>query len=200
MKPAHLERLTETEYFRRERVSDSKHELINGQLVARARASFNHVLIATNVTGTLGQQVALRPCRVFNSDLRVNVAATRFITYPDGIVISGQTELHPEDSGTVRNPTILIEVLSEGTEGYDRGAKFAHYRKLVSLKSYLLISQDERRVERFERVPGESWLLTEFRDNDVVPLPAIEAELSLVEVYSKVEFVAPSAAGSGRAP
>lgn len=188
MEPAQHERLSEAEYLERERLSDEKHELVNGELIAMAGASFGHALIATNIAGALRQRLAERPCRVVSADVRVNVAATGLYAYPDVIVICGRPEFHPKDSQTLRNPTILVEVLSDSTELYDRGAKFAHYQNLASLREYLLVSQKERVVERYERLDGGGWRYTRHTGGAVVPLPSVETTLPLDEVYLKVEF------------
>ncbi|NCO40661.1 MAG: Uma2 family endonuclease, partial [Armatimonadetes bacterium] len=91
------------------------------------------------------------------------------------------------------NPTLIVEVLSESTEGYDRGAKFALYRKLASLREYVLVAQDEPHVEQFIRQEGGRWLLWETDDlEDVVRLPSIRAELSVAEIYERVAFPAPT--------
>ena len=133
-------------------------------------------------------RLADRPCVVYTSDLRVNVSATGMYTYPDVSVVCGPAELHPDGSDTLRNPTVIFEVLSDSTEAYDRGAKFEHHQRLPSLREYLLVAPDQRRIERYERVEGGSWLYTLFTGDAVVPLPAIEIELPLVEVYARVEF------------
>lgn len=197
MKAAPHDVVSERDYLERERRSDVKHELINGRMIAMAGGSIEHALIIANVIGALGRRLAGGPCVVFSSELRVNVAATRLYTYPDVTVVCGPIERHPEDGGTIRNPTLLVEVLSESTEGYDRGAKFAHYRNLPSLREYLLVHQGERRVERYERVDVGSWLLTDFIGEAALPLPALGVELPLAEVYANLERVVEKASPAG---
>lgn len=91
------------------------------------------------------------------------------------------------------NPLVLIEVLSDSTEAYDRGAKFAHYRKLASLLEYLLVAQVERRVEHYRRSEHGQWLLSDWEGDVAVALPALGIELPLSEIYEKVELLDPPA-------
>lgn len=94
------------------------------------------------------------------------------------------------------NPTLLVEVLSDSTEAYDRGKKFSHYRQIPALREYLLVSQEEPKIERFLRNDDGTWTLTEVSGPDaVLPLPSLGVEISLREVYDKVEFTAPAAQG-----
>ena len=179
---------TECEYLDRENASETKHEFINGEIVTRAGSIPAHAQLAANVISALGQRLRGGPCRVFTSDLRVNVADTGMYTYPDVTVLCGPTELRPGDSNTVRNPTLLVEVLSAATELHDRGAKWAHYRHLASLKEYLLVSQDSRHVEHFRRVET-GWLLTEYDAGAAMPLPALGIEVPVAEIYEGVELV-----------
>jgi Uma2 family endonuclease len=87
------------------------------------------------------------------------------------------------------NPTLIIEVLSKSTEGYDRGDKFGHYRKVESLSEYILISQDKHHIEHYVRQPDNQWLLSEADDLQVtIELPAINCRLALADIYDKVEL------------
>jgi Uma2 family endonuclease len=119
---------------------------------------------------------------VFTSDLRIRVLQTGLATHPDVSVFCGALERDPEDPHTATNPVLIIEVLSPSTERYDRDEKFAHYRRIRSLASYVLISQEERRLEVFSRNPDGSWTLRETRDG-AADLAAIGCVLPLEEVY-----------------
>jgi Uma2 family endonuclease len=180
----------EDEYIARERASETKHEYVNGELVAMAGASRRHNLIASNVAGVLASRLRDRPCVVLASDQRVAVTRTRLYAYPDVTVVCGRPESHPKDPETITNPTVLVEVLSDSTETFDRGAKFAHYQRLESLQHYLMISQTERRVEHYARLPSGQWLLTVHEEQGAVPLGALGVELPLDEVFAKLELLA----------
>lgn len=190
MEPAHRVRASEAEYLERERQSETKHEYIDGEIVDMAGASILHNLLVLNVGAALRERLRGKPCVVLASDQRVNIRATRLYTYPDVSVVCGRPETHPADAQTLLNPLVIIEVLSDSTEAYDRGEKFAHYRGLPSLREYVLVSQRARRIEHYRRVEVGQWLLTEYQEGAAVPLPALGIELPLAEVYDKAELVA----------
>src|SRR5438045_2604198 len=129
MEPATHRRYTEEEYLALENSSETKHELINGELYAMAGASFEHNLISSNIARALGNalQAAGRRCAVLGSDQRLHITETGLYTYPDVSVVCGKPELHGPAPRALLNPLVLVEVLSESTESDDRGPKFAHY-------------------------------------------------------------------------
>lgn len=173
-----------------ERATDEQRsEFVAGEVFAMTGATEAHSLIVANVVRELGNALKHKPCRVYPSDLKVRIEADDVGAYPDAMVICGERAFHDERRDVVTNPTLIVEVLSASTEGYDRGNKFAHYRALPSLKAYLLLSQDRMQAELFVRQPDNAWLLTAFSDaTDRIPLPAIDAELLLGDLYDKVEF------------
>src|SRR5947209_4150471 len=138
-----ISRMTEDEYLARERVASSKSELVNGQAVAMAGASPRHNAIVRNLLLALGSRLRGKPCQPYPSDLRVHVPATGLYAYPDVTIVCAPIEHHPKDEATVMNPRVIIEVLSAGTEAFDRGAKFAHYRSIASLRTYVLVGGEE---------------------------------------------------------
>jgi Uma2 family endonuclease len=142
----------------------------------------DHSRLAANVIQLLGAQLAGKPCQVFTSDLRVRVLETGLATHPDVSVIGGSLERDQDDPNAATNPRIIVEVLSPTTERYDREEKFAHYRRIASLASYVLISQEERRLEVFTRNSDGSWTLREARSGAVV-LESIGCTLGVDDVY-----------------
>jgi Uma2 family endonuclease len=162
--------------------SDVRYEFCDGTVYAMSGGSPEHSGLAANVIQILGSQLSDKPCRVFTSDLRIRVLETGLATYPDVSVFCGTLELDPEDSHTATNPVLIIEVLSPTTERYDRDEKFAHYRRIPSLASYALISQEEHRLEVFSRNPDGSWTLRETR-RGAADLSAIGCVLPLEDVY-----------------
>ncbi len=180
---------TAEEYLALERQADYKSEYVDGEIFALAGASRPHNLIALNCGAELRGQLKGKPCEVFVSDMRVQLAASRRYTYPDVVVVCGEGDFTDSQSDTLTNPTLVIEVLSPSTEGYDRGEKFGQYRKLDSLQTYVLVSQNESLLEIFERQEGGRWLLSEYGGLDVsAPLPNINCELQLAEVYDRIDF------------
>lgn len=195
--PATIQRLTESEYLSLERKAEVRHEFFDGEMFAMAGGSPAHSLIATNVAGELRAQLKGRPCRPYNSDLRHKVELTGLITYPDVSVICGELEYARGTDDTVINPTLLIEVLSETTEAYDRGRKFLNYQRIPSLREYLLVSQHEPRIEQFVRGEGGQWTwrVTEGMES-ATELPSLGISLPLSEVFDGVEFLPPASAGT----
>jgi Uma2 family endonuclease len=191
VQPAPKHRVSSAEYLAVERASETKHELVNGVILAMSGASPVHNLVTMNLGGRLRELVGAKPRVVLSSDQRVHVPATGLFAYPDLTVVCGPLELHPEDDHTLLNPKVIVEVLSDSTEAYDRGAKFAHYQSIVSLEEYVLVSTRERRVEHYRRQESGQWLLTvHVGDESRVAFPALGGDVSLSSVYEKVESVA----------
>lgn len=177
------------EYLEMERSRDYKSEYVHGEMFAMAGASEQHNLIVTNVIAELRTQLKGRSCKVYPSDMRVNSPATGLYTYPDVTVVCGKAHFVDGEQDTLINPVVIIEVLSKTTADYDRGGKFAHYRKIATLQEYLLISQHIALIEHYVRQPNEFWLFSEISGlSEKVELPSIQCQLVLEEVYDKVEF------------
>jgi Uma2 family endonuclease len=176
------------EYLALERAAEFRSEYFDGRIYAMTGASRVHNLIFWNVGGELRSQLRGRRCEAYLRDMRIRVDPTGLYTYPDVAVVCGEPRFEDDAVDTLLNPTVIIEVLSDPTERYDRGQKFAHYRRLDSLQEYLLIAQSQVRVERFVRT-GEQWLLSEVGDLEgEVSLDAIGCRLALREVYDRVVF------------
>ncbi len=183
-------RYTAEQYLALERVADHKSEFVNGQIFAMAGASREHNLIAGNVFAELRAQFRGRPCEAYISDMRIQVSSTGIYTYPDVAAVCDEPLFDDAHGDTLLNATLIVEVLSPSTEAYDRGEKFAHYRRLETLTDYVLITQDKIRVEHFVR-QGQQWVLTEVSDREgQVHLVSIDCDLALREIYERVEFPA----------
>jgi len=180
---------TPEEYLARERQAACKSEYYAGEIFAMAGASRWHNLIVTNVVRELSLQLKGRLCTTYPSDLRVKISPTGLYTYPDVTVVCGEAQFEDTQQDTLLNPTLIVEVLSESTEAYDRGGKFAHYRKLASLMEYVLIAQTKPHMEHYVRQPDNRWLLAEADSvHHTMHLPSIDCHLSLAEVYDKVDI------------
>ena len=180
---------TVEEYLALEREAEFKSEYIDGYIVAMAGASERHNLIVTNTVRELSNQLKGRDCRVYSSDMRIDLRERELFAYPDVVVVCGAPQLSDERRDNLRNPVVIIEVLSPSTESYDRGLKFIKYRRIESLQEYLLVSQEEARIEHYVRQPNGDWLMSEFAGLDAsVHLPSINCELKLAEVFDKVTF------------
>jgi Uma2 family endonuclease len=181
---------TPEEYLALERQAQCKSEYYAGEIFAMAGASRWHNLIVTNVLRELSLQLKGRPCTTYHSDMRVKVSPTGLYTYPDVTVVCGEAQFEDNQQDTLLNPMLIVEVVSESTEAYDRGGKFAHYRKLTSLMEYVLITQTKPHIEHYVRQPDNRWLLAEADSlQDTLHLPSIDYRLALAEVYDKVDIV-----------
>ncbi|AUB81056.1 Uma2 family endonuclease [Candidatus Thiodictyon syntrophicum] len=177
-----------------ERASDQgRTEFLDGEVFAMAGGTETHNLICGNVLRELGTRFKGRPCYVYTSDMKVRIESANLGTYPDVMAVCGERRFWDERRDVITNPTLIVEVLSDSTESYDRGDKFAYYRSLPSLSAYLLLSQHRVGAELFLRQGGGDWLLRSYSDlREDVPLIALDAVLPLSEVYDKVEFGAGS--------
>lgn len=181
--------VTPEEYLALERKADDKSEYLHGEIFAMTGASRKHNLISINTASSLNQQLRGRPCEVYVSGMRVKVTDRGLYTYPDVVVVSDGPKFEDEYLDTLLNPTVLFEILSKMTERYDRIAKSAYYRTVQSLAEYLLVSQDDSRIEQYVRRPDGHWLLTDIRGlENVVELQSISCSLALRDVYDKVSL------------
>ena len=180
--------LTPQEYLAFERKATTKHEYLAGEIVAMSGASFAHNFITGDIFGELRAQLQGRRCKAATNDMRVKVSKTGSYFYPDVVVFCGEPQAEDNESDTLLNPTVIIEVLSPSTEARDRGEKFWHYQQLASSQECVLVSQDRVCVEHYLR-EGAYWLRTEFRAlEDIMPLSSIECELRLRDIYNSVEM------------
>jgi Uma2 family endonuclease len=177
------------EYLVLERQAENKHEYVDGEIFAWAGANRKHNLIAGNIAGELGHQLKGRPYEVYASRMRVKAAASRAYVYPDVVVACDEPQFEDDYVDTLLNPTLVFEVLSKSTESYNRLAKSAYYRTIESLSEYLLVAQEEYRVEQYVKQDAGRWLLTEVRSLDsVIELEAIGCSLALRDIYDRISF------------
>lgn len=181
--------ISEEEYLDFELSSTIKHEYFHGEIYAMTGGTESHNLLSGNAHSSLLVQLRRRPCKTYNSDQRIKVMVTGLHTYPDVTVVCGEAQFIDRPRQTLINPTVIIEVLSPSTERYDRGMKFQNYRTIPTLKDYLLISQDEYRIEHYSRQENGEWLLREAVGPEAqLTIYSIDCVLTLEDVYDKVEF------------
>lgn len=175
--------MTVDEYLAFEETSPVRHEYVDGYVYAMTGGSLRHNHIALNIYRRLAAAARGGPCHVFVNDVKVRVDETKFY-YPDIVVVCGPVDL---EGSVVRDPCMIVEVLSPGTRTTDQREKVAAYRKIESLGAYLVVEQDERVVERHYREPGGGWGLGTFAgvtDRTRVPAPCpADAALTLDEIY-----------------
>jgi len=179
---------TPEQYLAMERAASYKSEYVSGEIFAMAGTSERHALITSNISYLMTGQLKPKGCRTYITDLRVNTGAAYF--YPDIAVVCGKPELIVDNYlDNLLNPTLVFEVLSKSTEAYDRGEKFARYGRIASLMTYVLVTQDQPKIEVFSRQPDGSWRLKSFTDlSETVELPGVDCVLTVSDVYDQVEF------------
>jgi Uma2 family endonuclease len=182
-------RITPQEYLELERKAETRSEYFDGEVFAMSGARREHTKIVVNLATELNNQFMDRPCEVYAIDMRTKVSATGLYTYPDIVAVCDEPRFEDDHFDTLTNPQLIIEVLSDSTESYDRGKKFAHYRTVESLREYVLVSQTECRIERFTRQDDGNWLYTETTDpGGSIELASVACRLFLSRVYHKIDF------------
>lgn len=185
---AQFDRLTPDEYLEAERHSNVRHEYFDGQVVAMAGASRAHNLLVTNLIALLRPKVRGNGCDLFSSDMKVRIATRNRFFYPDLLLTCDSRDR--ENDYFVQYPKLIIEVLSESTEAFDRGSKFRDYGELMSLEQYVLVSQEERLVECFTRQEDGSWRLDRYVNDDLLRLESLDFAIGLDAVYEDVALTA----------
>lgn len=178
------------DYLGVEEMSAVRHEFIDGQILAMAGGTPEHAALGAAIVVMLGAELKGKPCRPYSADLRIRVLATGLATYADAAVICGEPERDPASPTHVTNPTVVLEVLSASTEEYDRGEKREHYQRIESLREYVLIAQDRRRVEVFRRAEAGGWELRTSTSGADFELPSLGLSLSIDALYESAGLVA----------
>lgn len=177
-------KFTEQEYLEFERASEEKHEYYRGEIFAMSGAKVPHNIIAGNLFSELKQQLKGKPCRPFTSDQRIHIPSNSLFTYPDISIICGDIETKDNDEWNALNPFVIIEVLSPGTKGYDRGEKFQLYRDIASLKEYILVDSAAVLIEAYHINETGHWELTEYKDiTDNLSVSTVMLTIPLAEIY-----------------
>ncbi len=178
------------EYFELERRDEERYEYWNGEVFCMSGVSPEHDQIESNLNFHLRNKLAGRNCRVFLANMRIKVPSAPPYRYADLSALCGEARF--EKIGGVdalTNPSLIIEVLSESTEAYDRGDKFTHYKSVPTFSEYLLIAQHRPHVTQFVKQDEGSWLQHEFNDlNAALNLVSLGCELTMTEVYQNITF------------
>lgn len=191
-------RLTEQQYLAVERAATERHVFLDGEIHAMAGESPAHGDISANLIGTVVIQLKGSPCRARTKDTKVRSGPTLssgetkrcLFSYPDVVVICDEPEYLDEQEDVILNPKVIMEILSASTEAFDRGEKFLRYQTWnTSLTDYLLISQDQPRIEHYTRQPDGAWLYRHtIGVGASVEIPSITCTLKLADVYDRVAF------------
>ena len=189
-----IRRVSPQEYLALERRAEFKSEFYDGEIFAMAGATREHNLIVTNLTRELSQHLKDKPCEVYPNEMRTRIPNGPYV-YPDVVVVCSEPQFEDEGLDTLTNPLVVVEVLSDSTPDFDRGTKFRYYRRIASLREYILVDQIEPFVERYShysRGAGDVWRLEESAGlPTVLTVESLGCTLSLSDVYSKVSFPPP---------
>ncbi|MCC6391486.1 MAG: Uma2 family endonuclease [Bryobacterales bacterium] len=181
-------KFTQAEYLELERAAERRSEFIDGEIVMMAGGSLRHSLVINNLQTALSRRLENSPCDVFNADLRVCIRWGKLITYPDITVLCGPPEFIDNRKDTLTNPTFLVEVLSPSTKDFDRGEKSLQYRRLPSLREYLLVDPASVNIEHYKRLPNGNWEVSEIRGADsAITLACLGCEIPVTEIYRNAE-------------
>ena len=199
LKEETIHEYTVAEYLEMERAAFERSEYINGEIFAMAGESNSHGIVSVNLTSEIHQQLKGKDCQLRAKDTKVasnvlpNIKTTSMkgmFSYPDMVIICGEPEYHDEHKDIILNPKVIIEVLSESTELFDRNTKFIRYQKFnPTLTDYILVSQDKPMVEHFIRQDGESWRIHYyFGLKETFTIESIKCKLKLSDIYDRVKF------------
>jgi Uma2 family endonuclease len=183
-------KFTAAEYLAMEEVADYKSEYYRGEIFAFSGGSADHGLIAMNIGHLLAGFLDAKPCRVYNSDVRLHVRASGLYTYPDIMVVCGKVQYLERRNDTVLNPLVIVEVLSPNTRDYDRGGKFELYKQIASFREYVVVDSEQARVECYRRLDDGEWTVRSFEGlEQVMRVESLECDLPLSRIYHKVSWL-----------
>ena len=194
--------LTEDEYLAFERAAEERHIYVDGEVFAMAGASEEHNDISVNVVVSLSIQLGDGPCRVWDKDVKVRSGPlpksprrpAGLYSYPDIIVVCDEPKYLDGHKDVLLNPSAIIEVLSDSTEGFDRGLKFARFQKYnPTLTDYILISQDRPQIDHYRREKDGSWKYKCYEGlKAIVKIESLKCRLKAADVYKRVKFAVDS--------
>lgn len=189
MSTAPKRKMTSAEYLEADRNSDKRSIFFRGEMFAMTGARRPHILIAGNLVTVLNNQLHGSSCEVYVNDMRVKNNRTGSYFYPDLSVTCESPKFEDGEFDTLVNPQVIIEVLSESTESFDRGLKFDDYQLLESVKDYVLITQQHMQVERFTRQTESTWeYWSAKKPDDVLNLASINCQIKLADIYNRIDF------------
>ncbi len=178
---------TYAEYLQLEKETDVRHEFWNGEVFRMAGGTRSHSDICFNITRLVNDAFRPRGCQAYQSDVKLELRKENYYVYPDVILTCDKDD---NDAYFVKNPSLIVEVLSKSTEGYDRSIKLAQYRKIKSLRYYLLVSQSSTYVEIFGRKNENDLFTYDVAEgiDATIELPALDFALPMSKVYEYIEF------------
>lgn len=181
-------KFTIEEYLEMEHAAVVKSEFYRGEIFAMSGAKMQHNTIVSNLLIALGTKLKGSGCKPFGSDLRVHIESNTLFTYPDISVVCGKPQTLNNDQFNLLNPTVIIEVLSPSTKGYDRGEKFALYRDIPTLAEYILVDSETVNVEAFFKNEN-AWELSQYSDfEESLYFRSLQCDIPLADIYEDIDF------------
>jgi Uma2 family endonuclease len=180
---------SEEEYLEMEHEADYKSEYYRGEIFAMAGAGFNHNRITENLSGEFYIHLKGKSCRGYSSDLRIHIPENGLYTYPVFLIICGKNEFLDEKKDTLLNPSVIVEVLSPSTSGYDRGEKFHLYRSIPSLKEYAIVDSLSIGAEVWRKNQEGIWFLSSeaYNIEGSIEIFSVDVSLKLTDIYAGTE-------------
>lgn len=187
---ATTKRYTVAEYLELEEQAEFKSEFVDGEIVSMAGATANHNILTAKFLARILLALEDLDYAVFMSDMRLWMPDYSRYTYPDVMVVAGQPIFTDEKQTAITNPCLIVEVLSNSTQEYDRASKFKLYRSISSFREYVLVYQNNYCVEQYIKQDDGRWILTEYLEEDaVLKLESVSFEISLRDLYKRVTLL-----------
>ena len=179
---------TAEEYLKMERRSATRHEFLDGKILATAGSNRVHNLIGTNTIIAIGSRLRGQKCEIFANDMRVSLSNNRFC-YPDVIVVAGDSTFADNEQDILLNPTVVVEAFSNSSQFQDKREKLESYLAMDSIRECLLVKEDEMRVEHYAKQNAKQWIYRIYNDReDVITLDSVNCKVSLAEIYAQIKF------------
>lgn len=184
-----IKKYTIEEYFELDREAEGNFEYTNGEVIEMSGVSANHATIEMNLAELLNPIARKKGCRAFPANLRIRVPTMPPYRYPDLSVVCGSA-VFEKISGLdcLVNPTLIVEVLSDSTENFDRGEKFRQYKLIETFREYLLVEQNGKNVTLFQKHNERFWLQSDYTAGETLQITTLDFELSVDEIYQDVDF------------
>ena len=177
---------TPEEYLELERHSQHKHEYQRGLVYAMSGAKKSHVKIVGNIYTLLANHLANSPCSVYVAEMKVRIESANCYYYPDISVTCNEIDLENDENDFILLPKLIIEVLSKSTERFDRTDKFTDYQQIPELQEYVLVSQDQIRVECFRKQAAGEWQSQCYKLGDIVEIMSMDFTCPIEKIYHKI--------------
>ena len=186
--PQTRENQTSEEYLKTERSATSRHEFVGGKILSVAGSNRTRSLLGSNATIAIGNRVHGQKNEIYAGNMRVQISANRF-SYPDVVIVSAKPIFADNQMDTLQNPTIVLETYSKNTNSVDKTEKLESYLAMDSIREYVLIKEDEMRVEHYAKQNAKQWVYRIYNERDeVIALDSVNCKVSLTEIYSQINF------------